>query len=265
MTTAQKQKAKNTDPAAPRVSAKERREQERRRQQRQQTILLTVVGVALLVVVVGAILLTVFAPVEATVGDEFKSTYASILAKGENYQGTTAEGYYYVGNPDAPVVLEEFSSFSCPHCKDYHDQVLENIHDKIESGQVKLIYMPLTNFGPFDSTNMTKAAMCAGQQGKFWQMHDLMFDWQSRYGTGANDARRLSAGAAALGLDQGTFDSCFNGSSLNDTLKKSAEEAAKRGVAGTPTLYLNGQKMESGGGIIGLNELRGVIESLAKT
>jgi protein-disulfide isomerase len=248
--------------AKPKLSAKERRELERRRQQRQQTTLLAVVGVALLVIVAGAIFLTVFAPVEAVVDNKVKDAYAYLNDKPDFY-GTTEQGFYFKGRKDAPVVLEEFSSFSCPACRQYSDGVLKGITDKIEAGQVKLIYVPLSRYGGFDSTNMNKAALCAGEQGKYWQFHDLMFDWQQRYGPTATDTRRLSGGASELGLDMGKYNSCMGGQGVNEVLARAEEEGAKRNIQGTPTLYLNGQEMRSpGGGAISLSELRGVIESI---
>ncbi|MBX3080123.1 MAG: DsbA family protein [Anaerolineae bacterium] len=248
MTTAQKTSTK--------LSAKERRELERRRQQQQQTILLVVVGVVLLVVVVGGILLTVLAPVDAVVDDKVKTAYSAYDGKAD-YMGVTETGYYYLGAKDAPITVEEFSSLSCPHCYDWHRDVFKNIQDKIQAGQVKFVYIPLTNIGSFNSEPMAKANICAGEQGKFWEMQDVLFDWQARYGTSANDSRRLSAAASALGLDTGKFDTCVNSSSTQDQIKAAADDATKRGVNGTPTIFVNGENI----GTVGLNELRGVIES----
>jgi protein-disulfide isomerase len=248
---------KTTSPkTATKLSAKERREMERRRQKQQQTLLAVVVGVALLVVVVGGILLTVFAPVDATVDDKIKTAYASIVSN-EGWTGTTEQGFYFIGAPNAPVVVEEFSSFSCPHCATFHRDVFTNIMDKISAGQVKFVYMPLTRFGSFESEPMAKAALCAGEQGKFWQMHDLMFDWAGRYGPGANDGRRLTNGAQGLGLDTGKFDGCMNSSGTQDLITKAATDAGTRGVTGTPTVFVDNEKV----GTVGLNELRGIIEA----
>jgi len=248
MTTAQKTSTK--------LSAKERRELERRRQQQRQTILLAVVGVTLLVVVVGGILLTVLAPVDAVVDDKSKTAYSAYTGK-QDYMGVTEAGYYYLGAKDAPVVVEEFSSFSCPHCYDWHRDVFKNLQDKIQAGEVKFVYIPLTRIGSFDSEPMAKAAICAGEQGKFWEMQDVLFDWQARYGQTSNDSRRLSAGASALGLDTGKFDTCVNSSATQDKIKAAADDATKRGVNGTPTIFVDGVNI----GSVGLNELRGVIET----
>jgi protein-disulfide isomerase len=245
----------------PRLSAKERRALERRRQQRQQTILLGVVSVVLLVIVVGFIAATVFAPVDAVVEDKVKTSFAFLNGK-EGFYGTTEQGFYFMGRQDAPVVLEEFSSFSCPACLQYNASVLKGIYDKVEAGQVKLIYVPLSRYGGFDSTNMNKAALCAGEQGKYWQFHDLMFDWQQRYGPSATDGRKLSSAATTMGLDTGKFDSCISGGAVNEVLNRAETLANERAIQGTPTLFMNGQILRSpGGGSIGLSELRGVIEA----
>jgi protein-disulfide isomerase len=244
------------------LSGKERREAALRQQQRQQQILLLVFGVGLLVGVVALILWAVGQSASTTVeiDAKIKTAYTASVAKG---YGTTPEGFYYVGAADAPVVLEEVSSFSCPHCRDYHEQALKNIHDKIEAGQVKLVYVPVTTYGPFDSTTMTKAAMCSGEQGKFWEMHDIMFEFQGTYGTAAADEPRLFSAARWLGLDEAKFTACYNGEAVKQVIAKGAAVAKDRQVEGTPTIFLNSVKLQTqGGGIPGLNELRGSIEAV---
>jgi protein-disulfide isomerase len=194
--------------------------------------------------------------------DEKQNPYADILSKGEDYQGTTAKGYYYLGNPDAPILLEVFASFSCPHCERWAYRVQRNILDKIEGGYVQLVYVPVINFGPFSSANMTKMAMCAGEQGKFWQAHDLMFEWLESYGAQSNDIVRILEAANQLRLDVSEFTDCYKYSRYDGVFAAAAEEVVEREIEGVPTVYLNGHELESSeGGPVGLQELRDTIDA----
>ncbi|MBX3061379.1 MAG: thioredoxin domain-containing protein [Anaerolineae bacterium] len=201
----------------------------------------------------------------ATPTNEFISAYAAILAKGADYQGTTTEGYYYLGNPDAPVLLEEFASFSCPHCESFLTEVVHHIQDKIEAGLVKFVYIPVTNFGPFDSTTMTRAVMCAGEQGKFWQMHDLMFEWLNRFGSSAGQWQNVRKAADLIDLDIQQLRTCYEDADFSAVFDAASEQVKLRGVLGVPAVYFNGMLLESAhGGPVGLIGLRDAIDDFVE-
>lgn len=244
------------------ASAKERREAAIRRRQQQQTILVGVVAAVVLIAVVGAILIST-RPLDSEIPAEVATEYTVIAEKG--YQGKTEDGFYYMGRADAPITIEKFSSFSCIHCQTFHDDYLKGIQDKIDAGHVKYIYIPLTKFGSFDSEGMSKGAYCAGEQGKYWEMSAIMFDWQTRYANSSNDSRRLAGAAAQLGLDAGKFSTCLTSAEAKAAIDKAAIYAASKGVNGTPTVYVDGTKMfperDSGAAGISLGELRGYIEA----
>lgn len=264
-----KTKSASVSPASPasdKKAALNRREQQKKRRQQQQTILFGIVAVAALIVVI-VVVLTQNSPVEASVPDDVvnNAVINRILEKG--YSGRTEQGYYFLGRADAPTLMEEFSSFSCSACLSYHDSAFKSLLDKIEAGHLKFVYIPLSTYGSFNSEGMGRGAVCAGEQGKFWQMHELMFDWQRRYASGSNDYRRLSSAAGQLGLDQAKFDACLGSSATSDLLNKAAAEATNRSINATPSVFLDGTKIypERLDGSQGpnLSEIRGYIESKA--
>src|SRR5215813_222656 len=139
-------------------SAKDRRAELKRHQQRQQQILLGVGAVILLVVVILAIFIS-SRPPEATITDDVKASFSKIPS---SMTGTTLEGFPFLGAANAPVVLEEFASFACPICLQFHENYINNLTDKITAGHLKIVVIPLTNID-FNTVPATKAALCASQ------------------------------------------------------------------------------------------------------
>ena len=145
-----------------------------------------------------------------------------------------------MGSPDAPIVVEEFSSYACPHCRDFHETIFPSLLDKIAAGQVQFVLMPVPQIG-WGARSAAKAAYCAGEQGQYWTMHDVLFDWQKRFAVRTFDERRLREGAKNMDLDTAAFNQC-----MRDDRPKAVIDAAKaefdaRHVSGTPTFYINGQ------------------------
>ncbi|HRE47974.1 MAG TPA: thioredoxin domain-containing protein [Aggregatilineales bacterium] len=260
--TAKGSAAPQKKPISDKKAAAERR---RKQQQQQRTIVASIIGFAVLAVAVIVILIQ-SRPIDATIDETVEAELTAITSK-EGFTGKTEQGFFFIGKADAPVLIEEFSSFSCPACLSYHENYFKNLKDKIEAGDVKFVYIPLWTFGGFNSENMARAAICAGEQSpaKFWEMHEVMFDWQTRYASGSNDSRRLSLAAGQLGLDTSAFDQCLGSSSTNDRLKASEDAMKARGVNATPTVYVDGEKLypETANGQSGpsLSQLRGIIEA----
>jgi protein-disulfide isomerase len=255
---------KKNQPAVSEKQALKQRQAARKKQaQRQQQIILAVLAVALLV----GVLLIVFLqtrPVEAIIPDTVMTRYSDFTSK--NLVGVTPEGYPYLGAADAPVLMEEIASFSCPFCKAYHDGTVVSILDEIKAGRVKYVYIPVTSIGDYEVNTATEAALCAAQQNKFWEMNDILFDWQGRYAAGTNDGSRLANAAGQIGLDMGKYNACMGSSAPKDTIAKGEEAARTRGLTGTPTIYIDGQQIQpalNGGNPPSVSELRGLIESKA--
>jgi protein-disulfide isomerase len=148
--------------------------------------------------------------------------------------GVNLAGDFYKGNPDASLVVIEFSDFQCPFCRTHALEVQPTVDEQfIDTGDVLWVYkhLPLA-IHPLAPT-AGAAAECAGDQGAFWEMHELLFETVERWEQGDTDAEMLAL-AGELGLDTDAFEVCFDG---RDALQRVlADEADARGVvAQTPS------------------------------
>lgn len=155
-------------------------------------------------------------------------------------QGYTDQGFPRLGSVSAPVLVEGFSSYACPHCREFHETRFVTLLPAIAAGAVQFVFIPVPDIG-WGAGDATKAALCAGEQGRFWTMTDVLFDWQRRFLTSTFDTRRLRKGAEALGLDMTAFDACLKSDAITATLQRARQEFDRRGLTGTPAFFINGQ------------------------
>ncbi len=139
------------------------------------------------------------------------------------------------GPEDAPITLVEFSDFECPFCVRVLptlDQVQEAYGD-----QVRIVYrqFPL-NAIHRNAQLSAEASLCAHAQGKFWEMHDAIFEAR-----GKADSDGLKTMAADLGLDSEVFDGCLDSREFRDQVAADMEAGRQAGVTGTPALFINGR------------------------
>lgn len=143
------------------------------------------------------------------------------------------------GDPDAPITIIEFSDFECPFCGRFYTGALPQIIENyIDTGKAKLVYRdyPLS-FHP-NANKAAEAAECADEQGKFWEMHDKIFENQ-----GSLSTANFKAWAADLGLDTDAFNSCLDNGDMADEVAKDLSDGQAAGVSGTPTFFVNGVKL----------------------
>ncbi len=138
------------------------------------------------------------------------------------------------GNPNAPVTIVEFSDFQCPFCQ----RVQGTLRDLLKKydGKVKLAYrdFPLGEMHR-RAEAAAEASRCAGEQGKFWEYHDLLWTDPSKL-----DPAALSGYAARLALDEIRFNACVTGGRYKADIEKDLRDGAKAGVSGTPAFVING-------------------------
>ena len=211
--------------------ARQRRQKQRRQNQRR----LALFAIVLVAVVAVAVLFVSNQPVESYIPEELSKRFEGLE------RSFSPEGYPQLGDQDAPVTVEEFSSFACPGCQRFHNESLDEILERVLDGQVLFTYVPLQTGSIPNAQGASRAALCAGNQGYFWEMHDVLFDWQTRYGNTAFSQNRLLAGVEALGMNPNAFTSCFNSSEISATLNEALDED----VAVTPTVHVNGVTIES--------------------
>ncbi|AFZ16061.1 DsbA family protein [Allocoleopsis franciscana] len=144
------------------------------------------------------------------------------------------------GAKEQKIVLLEFSDFQCPYCSKAHETLKQFMATR--QNQVTLVYkhLPLTQIHP-EAMPSAKAAWAAGQQGKFWEFHDALFENQQNLGEPL-----YVATAKALNLDLKRFDQDRNGQAASAAIQKDVEMAEKLGVTGTPFLIMNDQVIANG-------------------
>jgi len=138
------------------------------------------------------------------------------------------------GNKSAPVALIVYSDYQCPYCGRFARESLPTILKKyVEPGQILLAFrnLPLTAIHPF-AHKAAEAAECAGAQGKYWSMHDLLFEDQKHL-----SEPDLQRRADALELDRRRFDECLAGEAITQ-VKDDEAVAQALGITGTPTFFI---------------------------
>ncbi len=140
------------------------------------------------------------------------------------------------GPENAKVTIVEFSDFQCPFCSRVHDTV-EQVMEAYP-GKVRLVFrqFPL-EFHP-KAPKAAEAALCAHEQGQFWQYHDVLFKNQNKL-----EEDDLKAHAASLGLDAAKFADCLSSGRMKKTIETDQEAGRKVGVSGTPAFFINGQPL----------------------
>ena len=196
---------------------------QQRRQKKMQGLSLTVIGA---IVIVAALIIAVS---------------GSNIIPAHSRDHPMAEGNM-MGNPNAPVVMVDFSDFQCSHCRDfYRDTEPYIIENYIATGKVFFIYHSRGDTPGGDSGRAAQAAYCAGDQGKFWDMHDIIFTNFSATDNGGYSINRLTSMAKEIDLDVNIFEECLNGNKYSNQVDEDSALANEKGVTGTPTFFINDQ------------------------
>jgi protein-disulfide isomerase len=145
-----------------------------------------------------------------------------------------------LGPANAPITLVEFSDFQCPFCGRFYPtlhRLAETYGDKL-----RIVYRqyPIASLHA-NAIKAAEASLCAHDQGKFWEAHDLMFQEQNRL-----TVRELKVMASRLGLKQDEFDRCLDTGKYTEKVQTDIAAASRVGVTGTPALFVNGIPVEGG-------------------
>jgi formate-nitrite transporter family protein len=174
-------------------------------------------------------------------------------------QVTITEQDHVRGTAGAKVTLVEFGDFQCPACGAYEPIVRQVVAENAGNIQFVFKHYPLTQIHP-NALLAAKASEAAGLQGKFWEMHDMLYDRQQEW-SGSLGARDMFAGyATELGLDAAAFSESLGNESLEQKIVAEYKEGNTLGVKGTPTFFVNGKMIQSPGS---LEEFNRVIQDAA--
>ncbi len=166
------------------------------------------------------------------------------------------------GSEDAKVTVIEFADFQCPYCGEWQKTIYPKLKSEyIDTGKVKFVFWDLAFLGD-ESIKAAEAAVCAKDQNKFWEYHDLLFAGQYGENQGAFSDKILKEKASELQLDTNIFNKCFDTRLYKTLIEDSNSLAQKYGVNSTPTVFINGIPIE---GVMPYENYKQIIESeLAK-
>jgi protein-disulfide isomerase len=150
------------------------------------------------------------------------------------------DGFPSRGSDKAKLTIVEFADYQCPHCA-HAKEPLDRILKKYD-GKVRLVFMDFPINASGISLKVAEGSLCAEQQGKYWQYHDLAFEKQKELSEMGQDAPKKLA--ALLKLDEKKFDDCLKTDAPAARVRKSRAEGDRIGVSGTPAIYINGRRVK---------------------
>jgi protein-disulfide isomerase len=211
--------------------------EKRRKQQRKQRLYIVLAIVAAAVVIAGIVIVPSLLPV----GDVVSIT---------PQERPLVDGRA-MGDPDAPVLIEVYEDFQCPACKSYSEQIEPQVVETyVQNGDVYYVYRHfpfLDDSAPRNESDQSaNASMCAADQNRFWDYHDILFANWNGENQGAFNDRRLVAFAENLDLDMEAFNQCFESDSHAEVINSDLEQGRSIGVTGTPSVFVNGRILTPG-------------------
>jgi len=144
------------------------------------------------------------------------------------------------GPEDAPITLVEFSDFQCPYCESFVPTLNRIKEEYADQVKVVFLHFPLRQIHPL-AQKSAEASMCAFDQGKFWEAHDMYFAEQETL-----TVDDLKEKAARLGLDSATFDECLDSGKYVEYIDADVSAGIAVGVDGTPAVFVNGRPLPGG-------------------
>ncbi len=154
----------------------------------------------------------------------------------ETYVRPVDETDYIRGNPNAPIMVIEYSDYDCPFCKSFHSTMNRVMDDYGVTGKVSWVYrqFPIAQLHP-NAPRISEAAFCVGELGgdqAFWTFSDLVFE--ERETNEQTNMSRLAEFAGTAGVSQAEFNSCLSSGKYTSAVEASLSEGAKAGAEGTP-------------------------------
>jgi len=147
------------------------------------------------------------------------------------------DGFASLGDPEAPILLVEYSDYACPFCKRFNDETKPQIVQKyVDEGIVRFVRKDFIAVG---GDRAAEAAHCAGDQGAYWEYNNILMENQTADRGNWADAAVHRGYAATLGLDADALIACFEDRTHQAKVTASTQEGAENGASGTPYFVVN--------------------------
>jgi protein-disulfide isomerase len=192
-----------------------------------------------------------------------QATKNRIITVDPNLPSVESQGYV-MGSPTAKVELVEHGDFECPGCGQYAELVEPEIRQEyVNTGKIRFRFIDFPLVGAHKNTlNASNAAACANEQGKFWEMHDLLYGTQYLWSallsgseSGDPDKHFKTIARQIQGLDGAKFDECLSSRRMMAKVQSHLKLGEARGVNGTPTFFVGNQQF----GNVSINQLKDVL------
>ncbi len=188
-----------------------------------------IIWIVLVLVLVGALFL--FGGSSSSLSKDFK---IGVLHPLDNIKGLASSS----------VVIMEYSDFECPACRSYYPIMRQLIAEFGDRVTFVYRHFPLNNIHP-NAEFAARASQSAGVQGKFWEMHDILFEKQSEWASISDVMPLFESYAILLKLDLDKFIKDFNSNEIKDFVRSQRIHAIKSGIQGTPTFFINEKIIEN--------------------
>ena len=149
-----------------------------------------------------------------------------------------------IGEATAPIQIEEWGDFQCPPCRAFAQDIERELKRAyVQTGTVRFTFKHMAFLGD-ESVQAAAASECAAEQGQFWAYHDRLYAEQRGRNSGTFSKHNLKLWGADLGLDTASFNACVDDDRAVARVRAETEEGRQKGVQRTPTVFINGQKIE---------------------
>ena len=189
------------------------------------------------------------------------------LVAGPTVNGAARQGDAYAsrtkGSPTAPVTVYEMSDFQCPYCAEFATQTMPVLDSEyVQTGKVRFVWVNLPLPYHENAVPAAELAMCGARQGKFWELHDLLFRNQRRWaGLREPGSYFLSLGDSA-GANRDSLATCLREGTVRALVRADAEGAVRSGARSTPSFYIEGGLLT---GAQPVEVFRAVLDSIIRT
>ncbi|HKB88650.1 MAG TPA: thioredoxin domain-containing protein [Patescibacteria group bacterium] len=198
---------------------------------------------ATIILIAGGIFLMTKGSSAPTVTNSKKVSQDILIPKNEYVTSGIQNGNYLPATESAKVILVEFGDYQCPACGEYHPLIKQLLTEF--AGRINFVFRNFPLSQHKNSQGSAMAAEAVGINGKFWQMHDKLYETQAEWSVLPDPKDVFASYAASLGVESNKFISDFNSQVIKDKIKADLNDANLININATPTFYINGTKLET--------------------